>query len=182
MTSRMPLPSLTPLPVTSLTRYSRPLRPRSERGLRARRAGGSGRRDERRHCADDDELDPVQQAIAAIEASEDYTPVEPEGAAEATSDGTADDDTYDPVLDTLARKVGDPSQDTDGAAVSVGPSEELDLPAGASTSGDDDAPVAAASRQEEPAAADADAVPVPDTGARPPKQMLPRHRQPPRPL
>ena len=115
-------------------------------------------------AADDDELDPVQQAIAAIEANEDYAPVEPEGAAEATSDGTADDDTYDPVLDTLARKVGDPSQDTDGAAVSVGPSEELDLPAGASTSGDDDAPVAAASRQEEPAAADADAVPVPDTG------------------
>ena len=121
-------------------------------------------------ATDDDELDPVQQAIAAIEANEDYAPVEPEATAEATSDGNADgddaaeDDSYDPVLDTLASKVGDLSQDTDGAAVSVAPGEEPDLPAGDSTSGDDDVATAAASVQETPASTDTDVVPALVTG------------------
>ncbi len=121
-------------------------------------------------AADDDEVDPVQQAIAAIEANEEYAPVEPEAtepeATEAeTSDAAADtddDDSYDPVLDTLASKVGDLPQDTDDAAVSVGPSEEPDLPAEEATSKDDDTPAVAASSQEAPAAADADTIPETD--------------------
>ena len=115
---------------------------------------------------DNDELDPVQQAIAAIEANEEYAPVEPEAAAEEAGDGTAegddaadDDKGYDPVLDTLASKVGDLPQDTDDAAVSVGPSEEPDLPAEEATSKDDDTPAVAASSQEASAAADADTIP-----------------------
>ena len=116
---------------------------------------------------DDEELDPVQQAIAAIEANEEYAPVEPEAAAEATSDCTAesgDDDSYDPVLDTLASKVGDLAQVTADVAVPVGPSEEPDSPAGSSARDGDDVPAAAASSQEEPVAADADVVPAPVTG------------------
>ncbi len=123
-------------------------------------------------AADDDEADPVQQAIAAIEANEEYAPVEPEATEpeateEETSDTAADtddDDSYDPVLDTLASKVGDLPQDTDtdDAAVSVGPSEEPDLPAEEATSKDDDTPAVAASSQEAPAAADADTIPETD--------------------
>lgn len=116
-------------------------------------------------AADDDEVDPVQQAIAAIEANEEYAPVEPEATEPETSDTAADtddDDSYDPVLDTLARKVGDLPQDTDDAAVSVGPSEEPDLPAEEATSKDDDTPAVAASSQEAPAAADADTIPETD--------------------
>ncbi len=112
----------------------------------------------------DEELDPVQQAIAAIEANDDYAPIEPALAEEETSDGAADDDTYDPVLDTLARRTGNHPQDTDDAAMSVGPREEPDPQAGATKSRDDDAPTAAASGQEEPAAADAGAATAPDTG------------------
>ncbi len=118
---------------------------------------------------DDDALDPVQQAIAAIEANEEYAPVEPEAAAVEAGDGTAegddaadDDKGYDPVLDTLATKVGDLPQDTDDAAVSVGPSEAPDLPAEESTSKDDDTPAVAASSQEALAAADADTIPETD--------------------
>ncbi len=123
-------------------------------------------------AADDDELDPVQQAIAAIEANEEYAPVEPEAtepeaAEEETSDAAAttdDEDSYDPVLDTLASKAGDLPQDTDDAAVSVGPSEEPDLPAEEATSKDDDTLAVAASSQEPSAAADADTIPETDAG------------------
>ena len=142
-------------------------------------------------ATDDDELDPVQQAIAAIEANEDYAPVELEATAEATSDGNADgddaaeDDSYDPVLDTLASKVGDLSQDTDGAAVSVGHlARSQTYRLGTPRSGGDDVATAAASVQDDAGfAADTDVVRgdlLP--GARPPKQTLPIHRQPPRPL
>ena len=114
-----------------------------------------------------DELDPVQQAIAAIESNEEYAPVEPEAAEEETSDAAAttdDEDSYDPVLDTLASKAGDLPQDTDDAAVSVGPSEEPDLPAEEATSKDDDTLAVAASSQEASAAADADTIPETDAG------------------
>ena len=107
----------------------------------------------------------MQQAIAAIEANEEYAPVEPEAAEEETSDAAAatdDEDSYDPVLDTLASKVGDLPQDTDDAAVSVGPSEEPDLPAEEATSKDDDTLAVAASSQEASAAADADTIPETD--------------------
>ncbi|MAG36880.1 MAG: hypothetical protein CL878_11655 [Dehalococcoidia bacterium] len=97
----------------------------------------------------DEDFDPVQQAIAAIEANDEYAPIEPMPDDADTSDGDDDDDTYNPILDTWSLRSDDPPADAEEAAKAVGPSEGQGEQVPTGGRDDSEAPAGASSHQEE---------------------------------
>ena len=87
-----------------------------------------------------DELDPVQQAIAAIESNDDYAPVEPEaGEEEAASQGTEGDDrvTGDDEVDPVQQAIAAIEANEEYAPVEPETAEEETSDAAAATDDED---------------------------------------------